>query len=202
MHSDTARFGIKVFKDCIILFCLSVLKKKRWNQRSLNILKPRFNLWKQLQLRIHFIHVCRDHLSIPWIFKSYENTYNLPFSFWKVWIYGFKVPIFFFWQIFSTYSNKVVVTEKFIEEKKPYPWNNKLYPFIRQCVSVGESGLLLAVKPPNTDTFYLGPKTMNEKKIMKNVLQLGDEFFNFGDLVYLDHDYYVYFRDRIGDTFR
>lgn len=95
MHSDTARFGIKVFKDCIILFCLSVLKKKRWNQRSLNILKPRFNLWKQLQLRIHFIHVCRDHLSIPWIFKSYENTYNLPFSFWKVWIYGFKVPIFF-----------------------------------------------------------------------------------------------------------
>lgn len=77
-----------------------------------------------------------------------------------------------------------------------------LYPVFRQCVSAGESGLLLAVKPPNTVTFYLGPKVMNEKKLMKNVLQLGDEFFNFGDLVYLDHDYYVYFRDRIGDTFR
>lgn len=77
-----------------------------------------------------------------------------------------------------------------------------LYPVFRQRVSAGESGLLLAVKPPNTVTFYLGPKAMNEKKLMKNVLQLGDEFFNFGDLVYLDHDYYVYFRDRIGDTFR
>ncbi|XP_034323107.2 long-chain fatty acid transport protein 2 isoform X2 [Magallana gigas] len=73
-----------------------------------------------------------------------------------------------------------------------------------KCIPIqpGESGLLLAVKPPNTVTFYLGPKAMNEKKLMKNVLQLGDEFFNFGDLVYLDHDYYVYFRDRIGDTFR
>ena len=43
---------------------------------------------------------------------------------------------------------------------------------------------------------------MNEKKIVKNVLQIGDEFFNFGDLVFLDDDYFVYFRDRIGDTFR
>lgn len=142
---------------------------------------------------------------IIWAFLEFSNLTRIPticpFLSGRFGYMGSKYQ-FFFWQIFNTYSNKVVVTEKFIEEKKPYPWNNKLYPFIRQCVSVGESGLLLAVKPPNTDTFYLGQKTMNEKKIMKNVLQLGDEFFNFGDLVYLDHDYYVYFRDRIGDTFR
>ena len=70
------------------------------------------------------------------------------------------------------------------------------------CLFTGESGLLLCVKPHNIDKFYLGTKEMNEKKIVKNVLQIGDEFFNFGDLVFLDDDYFVYFRDRIGDTFR
>lgn len=73
---------------------------------------------------------------------------------------------------------------------------------VMKCLCIGDSGLLLSVKPPNIDKFYLGTKEINEKKIVKNVLQIGDEFFNFGDLVFLDDDYFVYFRDRIGDTFR
>lgn len=201
MHSDTARFGIKVFKDCIILFCLSVLKKKMKSTLS-EYFKAKIQSVKAIAAQNTFYSCLQgsfEHSLNFQILREYLQSALFFLEGLDIWVQSTN---FFFWQIFSTYSNKVVVTEKFIEEKKPYPWNNKLYPFIRQCVSVGESGLLLAVKPPNTDKFYLGPKTMNEKKIMKNVLQLGDEFFNFGDLVYLDHDYYVYFRDRIGDTFR
>lgn len=43
---------------------------------------------------------------------------------------------------------------------------------------------------------------MNEKKIERNVFVDGDIYFNFGDLLYLDNDYFLYFRDRVGDTFR
>ncbi|XP_062581210.1 long-chain fatty acid transport protein 2-like [Saccostrea cucullata] len=73
-----------------------------------------------------------------------------------------------------------------------------------KCVLInpGETGLLLAVMPPNTNKIYLGTKEMDDKKIVRDVLENGDTFFNFGDSVYLDFDYYVYFRDRIGDTFR
>lgn len=143
---------------------------------------------------------------IIWAFLEFSNLTRIPticpFLSGRFGYMGSKYQFFFSDKYLVLIRTRLLLQRNLLRKKKPYPWNNKLYPFIRQCVSVGESGLLLAVKPPNTDTFYLGPKTMNEKKIMKNVLQLGDEFFNFGDLVYLDHDYYVYFRDRIGDTFR
>ena len=50
--------------------------------------------------------------------------------------------------------------------------------------------------------FYLGGKAVNEKKYVRNVFAEGDAFFNYGDLVYLDKDYFLYFKDRVGDTFR
>ncbi|KAH3858043.1 long-chain fatty acid transport protein 2-like isoform X2 [Dreissena polymorpha] len=71
-------------------------------------------------------------------------------------------------------------------------------------VAIGEPGLLLGSIPPiYADLkFYKGNKEVNEKKILRNVLREGDMFFNFGDLLSLDKDYFVYFRDRVGDTFR
>ena len=51
-------------------------------------------------------------------------------------------------------------------------------------------------------SFYKGSQEINEKKLLRNVLQEGDKFFNFGDLLSFDKDYFVYFRDRVGDTFR
>lgn len=45
-------------------------------------------------------------------------------------------------------------------------------------------------------------KEASEKKIVRNVFQKGDEFYSSGDLVYLDKNGYVYFKDRTGDTFR
>lgn len=41
-----------------------------------------------------------------------------------------------------------------------------------------------------------------EKKILRNVFQEGDAWFRSGDLVREDEDGYVYFADRVGDTFR
>ncbi|XP_063432253.1 long-chain fatty acid transport protein 6-like [Mytilus trossulus] len=73
-----------------------------------------------------------------------------------------------------------------------------------RCVLVkpGEEGLFISGVPEYITSFYKGTKEMNEKKIVRNAFKDGDEFFNFGDLFYLDKHYYMYFRDRVGDTFR
>jgi acyl-CoA synthetase (AMP-forming)/AMP-acid ligase II len=65
-----------------------------------------------------------------------------------------------------------------------------------------EEGLMISGIPEQLFTFYKGPKEMNEKKIVRNAFTDGDAYFNFGDLFYLDKHYYLYFRDRVGDTFR
>ena len=45
-------------------------------------------------------------------------------------------------------------------------------------------------------------KAATEKKILRNVFKKGDRWFASGDLLRRDRDGYVYFIDRIGDTFR
>ena len=49
---------------------------------------------------------------------------------------------------------------------------------------------------------YAGKKENTEKKILRSVFKKGDAYFNSGDLIYADEEHYVYFSDRIGDTFR
>ena len=66
----------------------------------------------------------------------------------------------------------------------------------------GEEGLIVAGVPETTSEFYVGSKEINEKKFIRNAFQEGDAYFNFGDIVYIDENYFIYFRDRIGDTFR
>ncbi|KAL3865946.1 hypothetical protein ACJMK2_043290 [Sinanodonta woodiana] len=74
------------------------------------------------------------------------------------------------------------------------------------CILVkpGETGLLLATIPPQIlqAGFYKGSKEMNEKRIIRNVFKDGDVFFCYGDLLQIDNDYFAYFKDRLGDTFR
>ena len=49
---------------------------------------------------------------------------------------------------------------------------------------------------------YKGPRELTEKKIVRNVRCVGDTYYNTGDLLRIDQEGYVYFVDRIGDTFR
>ena len=71
----------------------------------------------------------------------------------------------------------------------------------------GEPGLFLARVPAammkdGTMKVYRSSDEANEKKLVRNAFEPGDLYFNFGDVFVLDKDYFLYFQDRIGDTFR
>ncbi|NWX94612.1 S27A2 synthetase, partial [Nothoprocta ornata] len=70
-------------------------------------------------------------------------------------------------------------------------------------VRPGEAGLLV-VKITKAAPFhgYAGDPEKTERKILRNVFAKGDAFFNTGDLLMMDHEQFLYFQDRVGDTFR
>ncbi|XP_041031292.1 very long-chain acyl-CoA synthetase-like [Carcharodon carcharias] len=73
------------------------------------------------------------------------------------------------------------------------------------CIEVakGETGLLIAKITTKTPFIgYAGSRTQTDKKHLRDVFSKGDLYFNSGDLLMLDHDNFIYFQDRIGDTFR
>ncbi|KAM9510596.1 long-chain fatty acid transport protein 2-like [Guaruba guarouba] len=73
------------------------------------------------------------------------------------------------------------------------------------CIPVGpgETGLLVTKITKRTPFHgYAGDSMKTERKILRNVLVPGDAFFNSGDLLMMDHEKFIYFQDRIGDTFR
>lgn len=69
--------------------------------------------------------------------------------------------------------------------------------------SPGETGLLVG-RITNRSPFigYAGNKQQTEKKRLRDVLKKGDLYFNTGDLLRFDHQNFIYFQDRVGDTFR
>ncbi|XP_009577765.1 PREDICTED: very long-chain acyl-CoA synthetase-like, partial [Fulmarus glacialis] len=73
------------------------------------------------------------------------------------------------------------------------------------CIPVcpGETGLLVIKITKNTPFHgYAGDSQKTERKILRDVLVKGDAFFNSGDLLMMDHEKFIYFQDRVGDTFR
>ncbi|XP_074023095.1 long-chain fatty acid transport protein 2-like [Numenius arquata] len=86
-----------------------------------------------------------------------------------------------------------------VEEDKPVRDKRGL------CIPVGpgETGLLVIKITKNTPFHgYAGDSQKTEKKVLRDVLVKGDAFFNSGDLLMIDHERFVYFQDRVGDTFR
>ena len=101
----------------------------------------------------------------------------------------------------------------------------QLFPFmntgclVKADVETGElvrdeKGLVIRCKPFETGTFvapinkqsqfygYENNEKESNKKIARNVFSEGDAAFLSGDLLVMDEYHYVYFVDRIGDTFR
>jgi len=67
----------------------------------------------------------------------------------------------------------------------------------------GETGLLVGkIGKQSFFTGYAKNKQQTEKKKLKDVFVKGDVYFNSGDLLRIDNEGFVYFQDRIGDTFR
>ncbi|KAI8343409.1 hypothetical protein BC941DRAFT_411291 [Chlamydoabsidia padenii] len=78
--------------------------------------------------------------------------------------------------------------------------------FLVQC-KINEEGELLVLlesDPNSTIKFsgYFADTAATEKKIIRNAFRKGDSYFRSGDLLRLTDDGFVYFVDRVGDTFR
>ncbi|RUS79194.1 hypothetical protein EGW08_013052 [Elysia chlorotica] len=74
------------------------------------------------------------------------------------------------------------------------------------CIPVkrGEPGLLLSKVPEFLlgKDLYKASAEANEKKLVRDVFVSGDVYINYGDALVQDKEYFVYFYDRLGDTFR
>ncbi|KAJ8287284.1 hypothetical protein GJAV_G00049780 [Gymnothorax javanicus] len=72
-----------------------------------------------------------------------------------------------------------------------------------QRVQKGETGLLLSKVNSHAPFFgYAGSKHLTERKLLRDVFVKGDVYVNTGDLMMEDHEDFIYFKDRVGDTFR
>ncbi|XP_042539210.1 bile acyl-CoA synthetase [Dipodomys spectabilis] len=73
------------------------------------------------------------------------------------------------------------------------------------CIPVGpgEAGLLLTrVLDRSPFLGYRGPREQSERKLVRNVRRAGDVYYNTGDVLAADREGFLYWRDRLGDTFR
>jgi len=74
------------------------------------------------------------------------------------------------------------------------------------CIEVtpGEVGECIGHIANDARSNYVGyaDKAATEKKVLHDVFSKGDAWFRTGDLMKVDGDGYIYFVDRIGDTFR
>ena len=71
-----------------------------------------------------------------------------------------------------------------------------------QKVEAGEPGVLLGkIDPRNPYAGYTDAKA-SERKVLTDVFEAGDAWFNTGDLLSRDRLWHLHFVDRLGDTFR
>ncbi|XP_068168404.1 long-chain fatty acid transport protein 2-like isoform X1 [Antennarius striatus] len=70
-------------------------------------------------------------------------------------------------------------------------------------VATGEPGLFLSEITMKSPFYgYARDLQQTEKKKLHNVHKKGDVYFNTGDLLSISEDSFIYFHDRVGDTFR
>lgn len=75
--------------------------------------------------------------------------------------------------------------------------------FLTVLFHTGETGLLVAKIEAKAPFYgYAKNKQQTEKKKLYDVFVKGDSYFNSGDLLRIDSEGFVFFQDRIGDTYR
>uniref|UniRef100_A0A8C6VWX1 long-chain-fatty-acid--CoA ligase n=1 Tax=Nothobranchius furzeri TaxID=105023 RepID=A0A8C6VWX1_NOTFU len=115
---------------------------------------------------------------------------------------------------FVNYVGKVgAIGKEHFLHKRSYPYALIRYDTEKEepvrdargfCIEVpeGETGLLVSKIGEQTPfSGYAKNKQQTEKKKLKDVFVKGDLYFNSGDLLRINEGF-VYFQDRIGDTFR
>ena len=85
------------------------------------------------------------------------------------------------------------------------------FVFSRLFYSINRSQNWISFGPTNTNSPYLGllysqayvdNAEETSKKVLRDVFRRGDVCFRTGDLMVVDPSGWLYFRDRLGDTFR
>jgi citronellyl-CoA synthetase len=66
----------------------------------------------------------------------------------------------------------------------------------------GETGMMIVKINPTSNFLGYKDKSKTDKRVLRNVFELDDAYFNTGDLVTFHEDNWVSFADRYGDTFR
>ena len=75
--------------------------------------------------------------------------------------------------------------------------------FMMRCEEPGELGVLIfSKKDPSININEYTNKKATDKKLLSNVFEEGDAWFNSGDLFRFHEGRWLSFQDRLGDTFR
>ncbi|XP_077988527.1 long-chain fatty acid transport protein 2-like [Glandiceps talaboti] len=182
----------------------------------------------QVTAFLHVGEICRYLLSRP---KSEKDTCHrlrlmigngLSKDVWKEFQTRFRIPVIyeFYGATESTFratnmDNTICAVGRFTPRLKEVSGFELVHCDIEtaepirnsygRCIPVklGEAGLLIH-RTPDLIKFagYEGDQEMSERKLLRNVFVEGDEYYSTGDLFRLAKDYYLYFVDRLGDSFR
>ncbi|PWY73585.1 bifunctional fatty acid transporter and acyl-CoA synthetase [Aspergillus heteromorphus CBS 117.55] len=142
----------------------------------------------------------RQRFGVPEIREFYRSTEGLArFDNWGVGAWGAgKVG-------FSGIIKRRLEDDTFIvkyDTDTEMPYRDPKTGFCMQA-KLGEEGEAIGrVRSRGLLTEYLQNEEATEKKLLRNVFKKGDVFQRTGDLVVRDHDGWVRFQDRVGDTFR
>ncbi|ELU00792.1 hypothetical protein CAPTEDRAFT_99118 [Capitella teleta] len=143
----------------------------------------RADIWEEFKRRFHISRIFE-------IYGASEGQIGLVNNYQKCGSVGRMSPLL------QRIRNAYFIKYDIINDEPVRDVNGRCIP-----VAVDEPGLLITKVQRGHRCFGGNPK-LSEKRLLHDVFAEGDCWFSTGDLLSLNSDYYVYFSDRIGDTFR
>ncbi|NXF21364.1 S27A6 protein, partial [Rhodinocichla rosea] len=210
-HISASLLGIS---GCIQLGATCVLKKKFSARQFWNDCR-KYNV----TMFLYIGELCRYLCNQP--YKEEDSVHEVRIalgngirpSVWKEFLMRFgPVKIFEFYGStegslgFLNYTNKIGA----VGPHSIYVYLSlslSIYIYVYICFPfswlAGKPGLLVfQVTEDGPFSGYVGNKEASEKKLLRNVFVEGDVYLDTGDLLVMDENGFLYFTDRVGDTFR